>query len=245
MPIEKGFIIFPRVFYSNELAEKPPHFREIWFWLLKEANHSDQKINGNIIKRGQLYTSYDKIIDGLKWYVGRKKYTYKKHQVERAFKHFSAAARLTTQQATRGMVVTICNYDYYQTADNYTGHSSGHNKKGNEATTRPQDKQELKNERMKESVCIVPHTSIFSKIEVQEIFSQRENELYKKGKSGAWELFYSTQEKNQWKFNGKLITAIDVLIKHIDNWIIKDDLELKEKETKNTKQEKKYNYANQ
>ncbi len=240
MLIEKGFILFPRAFYYSELAEKPPHFREIWFWLLKEANHSDQQLNGKFIRRGQLHTSYDNIIDGLKWYVGRKKYTYKKHEVERAFKHFTAAARVTTLKATRGMIVTICNYDYYQTANNYTGHTKGHNKNSNVATIWPQDKQELKNERKEEKKSVFQNntnTQSFCFLKVEECFKKLESELGKNAKPGAAEKFCINQDKLEWKYNGKKITNLSP---HIKDWILKDatkleTVEREKSEVKNSK----------
>jgi hypothetical protein len=41
---------------------------------------------------------------------------------------------IVTTKVTHGMIVTICNYDFYQTMTNYEGYSVGHdegNTKGN------------------------------------------------------------------------------------------------------------------
>lgn len=97
----------------------PPYIREIWDWLLKEANHSDKKSNGSSIKRGQLIRTFKDIQEGLKWMIGWRKMTYKKWQCENAMKFLRERTMITTMKTTRGMLITICNYSLYQDPINY------------------------------------------------------------------------------------------------------------------------------
>ena len=43
--IKGGYYIKARQIQDSEIAHSPPHFREIWDWLIKEANHKDKKVN--------------------------------------------------------------------------------------------------------------------------------------------------------------------------------------------------------
>ncbi|GAJ02787.1 unnamed protein product [marine sediment metagenome] len=82
--IKGGYYIKARKIQESEIAHSPPHFREIWDWLLKEANHKDKKSSGIVIKRGQMLRTYDDIINGLSWKIGYRKQTYTKYQCENA-----------------------------------------------------------------------------------------------------------------------------------------------------------------
>jgi len=117
--IKGGYYIKARCIQNSEIAIMPPYIREIWDWLLKEANHTDKKSNGSSIKRGQLIRTFKDIQEGLKWMIGWRKMTYKKWQCENAMKFLRERSMITTMKTTRGMLVTICKYDYYQNPKNY------------------------------------------------------------------------------------------------------------------------------
>lgn len=142
--IEGGYYLKARCIQESEIAHAPPHVREIWDWLIKECNHEDRKHSGIIIKRGQCVRSYSDIIDGLHWMVGWRKMSYSKHDCETAMKWLKKRTMITTMKTTRGMVITILNYDKYQNPDNYENHT-----KIDTATTRkPQSRHTInKNEK--------------------------------------------------------------------------------------------------
>lgn len=119
MHIKGGYILQPRIIDESKTSRFPPHVREIWLYLLRRANHEDRVVHGTLIKRGQLKTSYRDILEDLSWYVGYRKESYKKHHCETAMKLLTKQQMVTTAKTTRGMIVTICNYDYYQTPENY------------------------------------------------------------------------------------------------------------------------------
>jgi hypothetical protein len=118
-PIPGGFYLKARCIQNSAIATAAPHVREIWDWLIKEANYLDNKTHGVIIKRGQLFTDYNEIINGLSWCEGFIKKHYKKHHVDYAMRWLRQEQMITTQKTTRGLIITICKYDYYQNAANY------------------------------------------------------------------------------------------------------------------------------
>ena len=133
MKIKGGYYIKARCIQNSKIAMMPPYVREIWDWLLKEANHKENKVNGVTIHRGQLIRSFKDIQEGLKWMIGYRKMTYKKWQCEKSMKFLREQAMVTTTKATRGIFITICNYDYYQSPKNYES-----NKRATARATREQ-----------------------------------------------------------------------------------------------------------
>ncbi len=117
--IKGGYYIKARCIQESEIAHCPPHFREIWDWLLMKANHVPRKTNGRTIERGQLFTSYKEISDGLSWKVGYRTERYKKWEIAKATKWLTKATMIATLKATRGIVITVLNYDEYQDPMNY------------------------------------------------------------------------------------------------------------------------------
>jgi len=119
MKINGANYIKARCIQNSEIAIMPPYIREIWDWLLKEANHSDSKSNGSTIKRGQLVRTFKDIQEGLKWMIGYRKMTYKKWQCENSMRFLRKRGMVTTMRTTRGILITICNYSLYQDPKNY------------------------------------------------------------------------------------------------------------------------------
>jgi len=130
--IKGGYYIKARCIQDSEISIMPPYIREIWDWLLKEANHSDNKSNGLNIKRGQLIRTFKDIQEGLHWMIGWRKMTYQKWQCENAMKFLRERSMITTMKTTRGMLITICNYSLYQDPVNYES-----NKRTDTRTTDP------------------------------------------------------------------------------------------------------------
>lgn len=122
--IPKGYYIKARKIDNSEIAYKPPHVREIWDWLIRNANHKDRKCGDTIIRRGQILTSYKQIREGLQWRIGWRKMTYSKWQCESALKLLKKAAMIATQKTTRGIIISLVNYEYYQNPRNYDNHTS-------------------------------------------------------------------------------------------------------------------------
>ena len=78
--IPGGYYLKARSIQESEIAFAPPHVREIWDWLIKEANHKDKPP----IARGQTVRTLRDIQEGLKWFVGYRKEVYSKSKCEMA-----------------------------------------------------------------------------------------------------------------------------------------------------------------
>ena len=117
--IPGGYYMKARKIQESAIMHAPPHIREIWDLFLCRACHSDNKY----LQRGQLRITYKEIREDLHWMVGWRKMTYSKWDCEKALKWLKKATMITTRKTTVGMVVTICNYDTYQTPANYESHT--------------------------------------------------------------------------------------------------------------------------
>ena len=126
--IPGGFYLKARCIQNSEVAHFPPHVREIWDWLIKEANYQDCKTEGKTISRGQCLTSYKEIRDALSWRVGYRTERYSKNDCETAMKMLTNHTMVHTTKTTRGMIVTILNYDKYQNPENYEAYNETYKK---------------------------------------------------------------------------------------------------------------------
>lgn len=122
--IEGGFYIKARQTQKSWISNAPPHVREIWDWILLNANFK----SNDKIKRGQLLTTYKDIQDGLSWFVGYRKHTYKKHHCEIAMKALTRERMIATKKTTRGLIITVLNYCKYQNPKNYECYNEQYNK---------------------------------------------------------------------------------------------------------------------
>jgi len=147
--IRGGFYLKARCIQDSEVAHAPPHVREIWDWLIKEANFEDKKVGNSTISRGQCLTSYEKIRDGLSWHVGWRRHRYSISDCETAMKWLRKHAMLTTQKTTRGMIITIINYSRFQDSSNYENHTESGKLTTGEPQTRHTISKKEKNGIMK------------------------------------------------------------------------------------------------
>lgn len=113
--IKGGFYLKARCIDGAGIAHAPPHIREIYDWLVRNSMFVD----GEQLKRGQLIATYDDIRDGLCWFVGFRKMRYSKWDCEKALKWLTEKRMILTEKTTRGLIITICNYDEDQNPKNY------------------------------------------------------------------------------------------------------------------------------
>lgn len=142
--IPGGAILIARKLNDSAIFEKPPLYLKIWMFLLTQAQHSDYKG----LKRGQLFTSIPKIQKAVSWKIGYRTETPTKDQVFNVLEWLRkpresnresnrSTPMITTTKATQGMLITICNYNVYQTMSNY----ESNNEYTNEVDTNPLRKQ--------------------------------------------------------------------------------------------------------
>ena len=114
--IHGGCTLWARQTIDSEIfTDKPDTWFKIWFYLVSRVNHQD---NQNF-KRGQAFVKYDWIMSATR---------ASKNQVKHCIEYLKAHHMIATQKATRGMIITIINYDTYQTLDNYKSHTESQNK---------------------------------------------------------------------------------------------------------------------
>lgn len=138
--IPGGYYIVPR--WRLEIRSASPVTREIYDYLLAQANYEDRESNGRTIKRGQCVRTYEDIQEGLVWYIGYRKMKYSKDQIENALKWLRKHEMIATEKTTRGMIITLVNYDFYQTPANYENHRQDQKK----TVTDPQHGDTINNE---------------------------------------------------------------------------------------------------
>lgn len=117
--IAGGYYIMARAIQESAIAQSCPCTREVWGWLIKEANHKMN--NRSNIKRGELVRTISDIQEGLKWFVGFRKQMYSASQIEKSLKFLRKETMIKTMKTVRGIRITICKYDYYQDFNNYEG----------------------------------------------------------------------------------------------------------------------------
>ena len=130
--IKGGYYLKAKCIQDSSISSFPPHTREIWDWILNKANYQDNPKNN--IKRGQLLCNYKDMQEGLKWMVGWRTCKYSKHHCEISMKLLKKATMVTTTKTTRGILITVLNYDKYQNVENYESYKETYKK----ATRKPQ-----------------------------------------------------------------------------------------------------------
>ena len=161
MKIGGGFILLSKKIVESEIFKKPPLYLKVWIYLLAKANHSD----GTGLKRGQVHVTYKEIQDACSYYEGYRKITPTKKQVFGIFAWLrnpcggndggnDNGTMVETTKATRGMVVTIDKYSFYQDSKNYGGNNESGNGIHTEGARRERQGnrivKEVKEERSKE-----------------------------------------------------------------------------------------------
>jgi hypothetical protein len=148
VPVNYGYIKIARKIVNSEIFQKPPLYLKVWLYLLIKAQHSQYKQ----LKPGQLFTSIPEIIEGCFYYVGARKTKPTKDQIfqiigwlrkpdEGRRESNAKATTITTTKATHGMLITICNYNYYQHSTTY----EGNNESNDENSTKLPRKQRQRN----------------------------------------------------------------------------------------------------
>ncbi len=123
--IRGGYILQPRCIKKSDISYAPPVVREVWAYLLREANSRKIEYRGQVVERGQLFRNYEEIREALSWRVGWRKEAYTPDQIKKAMKTLRDTLRITTRKAPAGVLITVCNYDIYQNPKNYESTTEG------------------------------------------------------------------------------------------------------------------------
>lgn len=146
MPIAGGFFLTARRMYDDEswLMDKPPLYAKLWGWMLAKAKWQE---GCNGLKRGQFLTRISTMQEAMAYHVGYRKETPTKDQIRKSYEALANASMISTARTTRGLRVTITNYDFYQNPDNYEGHSECPYERRTKGEECPPDSKEGKKEK--------------------------------------------------------------------------------------------------
>jgi hypothetical protein len=213
IPVEKngaikgGFYLKARSIDNSEIAHAAPCTREIWDWILRQCNHKDNEVLG--IKRGQCVRGLKDMQEGLYWYVGYRKMTYTKSQCEGACEWLRERNMITTTKTTRGMIITVCNYDRYNRVESY----EANNEKATKAT-RSQQPADTINKNVKNDNSSTPAEWKFSNkgfFDRQLTANEGKPELDKYRK--LVEFLHEPDEDGEYKFKNVLSLAKQISFK--------------------------------
>ena len=142
--VEGGYVLLWReLFGHTDFMSKPLLHRFLFVWLLAKANHKDR----NRLKRGQCFTTIREMQEAMSHFVGYRKITPSKDKIRSAYEALTKATLITTMKTTRGLIITILNYNKFQDSRNYEAHTEAHTEDSTKPTEVPHYKQELKNGR--------------------------------------------------------------------------------------------------
>ncbi|MFA5350253.1 MAG: hypothetical protein WC357_02845 [Candidatus Omnitrophota bacterium] len=117
--ITGGYILLARRLLDSNVMIGSPIVLKLWVWLLLKANHQTYKA----IERGQVFTTIEEMRSACAYKVGYRLAEPSKDQIRSAYEALTKTAMITTTKTTRGLIITICNYDYYQNPKNYETHN--------------------------------------------------------------------------------------------------------------------------
>ena len=117
--IPGGYYIIARKMNESDIATAPPCTREVWRLFLSQAGYEEWEKKGTTLKKGQLLAKYETIREDLKWYEGARLMHYPVYKIETAIKYLKRNEMITTEKTTRGIIITLCNYDLYHDLANY------------------------------------------------------------------------------------------------------------------------------
>jgi hypothetical protein len=113
---EQGWIALHRKIQSSPVWNISPCTREVFLYLLLEANHTTKESSGRIILRGQTFRNRSQIAEALSWKVGYRAVKYSAKQISTALDNLDQLnmIKVADDNKTRGLLITVSNYDTYQ-----------------------------------------------------------------------------------------------------------------------------------
>jgi len=117
--IPNGCVLLARKIKESEIwNEKPSWWFKVWVYILTEVNHQENEY----FDRGTNYFSSEKIYSECALY----KEGIKIHTISNLIKWLKRTKQITTRKTTRGLYITVCNYEYYQDMGNYKNYTENY-----------------------------------------------------------------------------------------------------------------------
>lgn len=103
--IKGGFILLARQLLNSEIWQKPPEYLKVFIYILLNVNHKDTKL----FPKGSNFFNFSNIeIKGVS-----------QNQIYDFLRWAKNSGVLTTKKTTRGCVLEVNNYSYFQLLENY------------------------------------------------------------------------------------------------------------------------------
>lgn len=113
-----GFILWDRLRFSDFLIDKPPLWTKMWAFMLSQAYFKDTKK----LKRGQLFVKKGEMREKMGHWKGSVYERPTPKQIRYCYECLVNEGWISTSKTTRGMIITICNYDQMQQMKSYDSH---------------------------------------------------------------------------------------------------------------------------
>lgn len=156
--MDNGWIKLHRKVLLSDIMLKPPLYFKLWVWMLFQARFNPSKK----LKRGQFKTSIQEMREAMSHKIGYKKITPTIKQIRGVYTSLALGTMIAHAKVTGGVLITICNYDKYQTKGKSEGHNEGHNEGTLEGTPYIEEEGKKKEEeRNKYSVNLKKFTEDF------------------------------------------------------------------------------------
>ena len=105
--IDGGATLWARQTLDSDIFYNKPHvWFKIWFYLINEVNHKDNKQ----FNRGSCFMKYEWIM---------KKTKANRNEIDHCIRWLKSATMIATRKATRGFALKVLNYNTFQTLENY------------------------------------------------------------------------------------------------------------------------------
>lgn len=91
---------------SSIFKDKPDKWFKIWFFIVNYVNHKDN----SFFERGKNFLNYRLIAESTGATTD---------QIKHCIDFLKRATMIATQKTTRGLIISVVKYDYYQELDNY------------------------------------------------------------------------------------------------------------------------------
>jgi len=143
--IKGGYILYPRCFLDM-LGNLPLLDRCLWTWLNCKANHKD-----GTLKRGQTLTTTNEIAHALCYRKGYASIKPTSQAIRKSLERLCERHLIGKRRTTRGTIITIRDYETYQSSPNYETHAKDLMKDTAKVKQTTSYKQEyIKNDKKKE-----------------------------------------------------------------------------------------------
>jgi len=118
--IKGGYILLSRKLLKSGIVERPPLYLKLWIWMLMQASFKDH----GSLKRGQFFTSLKKMQNVMTYKIGYRVVRPTLKEIRGVTQYLAKVHMIVTTKVTHGMIITILNYGYYQTPENYEVHTN-------------------------------------------------------------------------------------------------------------------------